>query len=682
MIACDPVPGLVDNASDCDDANDKVHPLGAEGSRADGLDQDCNAITDDLDPRSAKIAIARDADSTWLFVDGNGQWADAEASCASYGGYHLVSIDDDAENEALIAAQPYATSWWTGYLYDGAGWYWSDGNPSAYTDWLSGDPNFLPQEACVRLNGVSGLWQNEQCDRTYDWICEHDCVAVATYADHDGDGFGNPYDEQLHCLLPPGRVRNALDCDDRDPTDALRLWYADADGDGFGDPLRPEWACLQPPDTSTNGWDCDDADPEVGDGTIWYVDADGDGYGAEASAIACEDPNGTRIPGDCDDGDDTVYPGAPEASGDDIDSDCDGQRDPPATNAQTTPPGNDNPRSDGARAARLTDGVAPEFAGCRCSGWRAGSGTMGPWGVGAVGCGAVARRVVEAPAGVVAAARSRLWRIVARSPHRHPPLDRLRRRRSVQGGRPQGDGPIAPRVVELSPRGPGRGVPGHLAAAAGDRDGPLARRERRDQPEALGRPAHAPPRRPRAVRRVVRAPRRRRARPAVPARRRLRLRVDADPRRPHRRARAGRLGEDPGPRLPPGPRTPRARGPRGRVRGLPAPAGGGNRPRAHRDRGRLGGREPDAGDADRAARCGRSAPRRRRRHQPVGRSRLLGGELSDERRPRLRRRGALPARRRGTTWRASTPSGPISRRCSRICRACRRCSCRRAGWRR
>ena len=57
----------------------------------------------------------------------------------------------------------------------------------------------------------------------------------------------------------------------------------------------------------------------------WYIDADGDGVGGQVVvARACLAPAHTSgIPGDCDDRDSTVYPGALEAC-DGVDGDCDG----------------------------------------------------------------------------------------------------------------------------------------------------------------------------------------------------------------------------------------------------------------------------------------------------------------------------------------------------------------------
>ena len=118
--------------------------------------------------------------------------------------------------------------------------------------------------------------------------------------------------------------------------------YADADGDGFS------WvgACLGSAD------DCDDDNPtihpgvtEVCDGidndcdgdidgddlgvvgqSYFHPDPDGDGFGSSnVSILACVQPAGTvTTTGDCNNFDDTVYPGAPEIANDGIDQDCDG----------------------------------------------------------------------------------------------------------------------------------------------------------------------------------------------------------------------------------------------------------------------------------------------------------------------------------------------------------------------
>ena len=59
--------------------------------------------------------------------------------------------------------------------------------------------------------------------------------------------------------------------------------------------------------------------------TTWYADADGDDYGNPSSSRLYCDPEGIfneTDNDDCDDGDSSVYPGAPETC-DLVDSDCD-----------------------------------------------------------------------------------------------------------------------------------------------------------------------------------------------------------------------------------------------------------------------------------------------------------------------------------------------------------------------
>lgn len=84
----------------------------------------------------------------------------------------------------------------------------------------------------------------------------------------------------------------------------------DLDGDGLDRPL-----------------DCDDLDEAVGGPQEWLVDADEDGYGGAATSTGCASDAGlTATPGDCDDGDADVFPGAVESCNL-ADDDCDGQID-------------------------------------------------------------------------------------------------------------------------------------------------------------------------------------------------------------------------------------------------------------------------------------------------------------------------------------------------------------------
>ena len=79
---------------------------------------------------------------------------------------------------------------------------------------------------------------------------------------------------------------------------------------------------------------CTDAMPYVCEACNWrtfYVDADGDGIGDVTQPIEACRPEGlgavSETPGDCDDLDATVHPGAPEVC-DGVDNDCDGHIDP------------------------------------------------------------------------------------------------------------------------------------------------------------------------------------------------------------------------------------------------------------------------------------------------------------------------------------------------------------------
>ena len=85
---------------------------------------------------------------------------------------------------------------------------------------------------------------------------------------------------------------------------------ADLDGDGV---LESE--------------DCNDLEPAVGSPQVAYLDSDGDGVGGAEGDTTCDPPTGyTFVGGDCNDGDPSVAPTAPELC-DGVDNNCDGEAD-------------------------------------------------------------------------------------------------------------------------------------------------------------------------------------------------------------------------------------------------------------------------------------------------------------------------------------------------------------------
>ncbi len=176
-------------------------------------------------------------------------------------------------------------------------------------------------------------------------------TGTATVIDLDEDGWSV---EQGDCddsdpLSFPGGIETCdgvadEDCDDvvdEDSAADVVTWYQDEDQDGFGDPDVTEIDCEEPPGFVTDNTDCDDGDDtvfpgasELCDGQLndcdgsglpeTESDVDGDGH------VACTwDEDGwdgsPAVTGeeDCDDGDANSYPGADELC-DGADRDCDG----------------------------------------------------------------------------------------------------------------------------------------------------------------------------------------------------------------------------------------------------------------------------------------------------------------------------------------------------------------------
>jgi hypothetical protein len=286
---------------DCDDAHASVNPDAVE--RCDGLDNDCDTLTDE---------DATDATTWYADVDGDGH-GDADAA----------TVACDAPADAVAEAG----------------------------DCDDADATAFPGAAEL-CDGV-----DDDCDGAVD----EDADDVRTfYGDDDGDGYGDAAAGVTACAAGPGEVADGTDCDDTDAAihpDAAEadcadpvdyncdgaVGYADGDRDGApacqdcddGDaarsPLLPE-VC----DAADLDEDCDavadDADPSTDSATwaVWFVDADADAYGDPTeSTAACDAPAGhVANDDDCDDTDAAVSPAATELCDPaDLDEDCDGLAD-------------------------------------------------------------------------------------------------------------------------------------------------------------------------------------------------------------------------------------------------------------------------------------------------------------------------------------------------------------------
>jgi len=312
VLACILPVGHVDLAGDCDDGDAAVHPGALEV--CDGLDNDCDGTVDGLGALDA-VTWYPDEDG-----DGVGGPGATVLACDAPAGY--ADQDGDCDDD---------------------------------------DPSVFPgaSESCDGIdNDCDGVTDPPGAVGASPW-----------YDDLDGDGYGDPLSMVLTCAGTPGQVVDGSDCDDADGQvhpgaaelcndvdddcddeadegSAYEL-YPDADGDGHGAGASWWGVCSGVAGYSPFDDDCDDGDPAVYPGApelcdtfdndcdgladeglpvAWYADADGDGWGEDGLPVSfdCAPVVGAvSEPGDCDDADPAVHPGAAEVCDGD-DTDCDG----------------------------------------------------------------------------------------------------------------------------------------------------------------------------------------------------------------------------------------------------------------------------------------------------------------------------------------------------------------------
>jgi gliding motility-associated-like protein len=367
--ACSVPLGFVADNTDCLDFDDTVYPGAPE--LCDGLDNDCNLLIDD------------NAGPTWYAdVDGDGYGDDnvSQNACTQPVGYVAANGDcndaDAAINPAAVEVcdgidnncnvqidEGVLTSYYLDLDLDGFG------DPASVLNACSQPVGYiLDNSDCDDTDSAINPLATEVCDNV-DNNCDGNIdegVSTTYYADLDGDTFGDPTNTIAACSQPVGYVLDNTDCDDTNASintngteicdgldnncdgnidEGVQLtFYADTDGDGFGDAANTTLACSAPVGYTSDNTDCDDTNNTVYPGgteicdlldnncdgnidegvqTTFYADADGDGFGDAASTtLACTAPAGFVSDNtDCNDGDNTVYPGATELC-DGLDNDC------------------------------------------------------------------------------------------------------------------------------------------------------------------------------------------------------------------------------------------------------------------------------------------------------------------------------------------------------------------------
>lgn len=188
---CDPPPGAVELAGDCDDQDLEINP-GALERCNDLVDDDCDGLFDEYstaNPACGPCGMTATATASYWACTGALTFLAAETRCQQFGAtVHLANPADSSEHATLLAlvkAQlpapgPSQLQFWLGIrraeaLWNDCGaskepsaWIALDGSPVTYLPWALSEPNnfgcdkvcttdLLDDPACLRENCVE-LW--------------------------------------------------------------------------------------------------------------------------------------------------------------------------------------------------------------------------------------------------------------------------------------------------------------------------------------------------------------------------------------------------------------------------------------------------------------------------------------------------------------------------------------------
>ena len=155
-----------------------MHPGATE--TCDTVDENCDGSIDEAGVCSG-CTQGEHAGHTYQLCTGFGlDWNTASYGCLAFG-YYLVTVNDLAENDFLVAqASPLGVgAWWIGYTDQGWGnegnWEWAAGNGTGFENWAPNEPNNSSNEDCAEITASAGWqWNDNHCSQSKPYVCELD----------------------------------------------------------------------------------------------------------------------------------------------------------------------------------------------------------------------------------------------------------------------------------------------------------------------------------------------------------------------------------------------------------------------------------------------------------------------------------------------------------------------------